>query len=156
MYAWTNKYNTDELFFFPPLYIIYHYLPSSLFISSLLFLHPSHRWLCPSLAHVEAGSSHRPGPLKHSSGRIHQRTRPALLMQMCSHTLIENLRDCGPWNIFFLHSSSTERHTYLRMQLRHMTKHTPSPPPSSVLLQGSVIFGLGWDICHWGVRVVPG
>lgn len=56
--------------------------------SSILPSSPLHRWWCPSLAHMEAGSSHclGPWPLKHSSGRFHHRPRPALLMQMYSYT----------------------------------------------------------------------
>lgn len=56
---------------------------------------PLHRWLPPSPAHIDASPTHCPWlwPLKHSSGRLQQWSSLALLMQMCSPTQIENLRD---------------------------------------------------------------
>lgn len=61
-----------------------------------------------SLTWKQALLAARPRPLKHSSGRLHQRSRPPLVMQMCSHTRIKNWKDSGLWNIFFLH----KRHTH--------------------------------------------
>lgn len=55
---------TNELFFFSSLSLFYLSSIHHLFFSlppSLPPPQPSHRWLSPSLAHMEAGSSHCPG-----------------------------------------------------------------------------------------------
>lgn len=108
--GWTDGI-TWILFLFSS-FLIYENLSSSHQLSSsFLPSSPPRRLWCPSVAHMEAGSSHRPGPrpLKHSSGRFHQRPGSVLLMQMFSYTWIENWRDCGPWNIFF--HTTTQKHT---------------------------------------------
>lgn len=99
--------------------------------------------VCSGLAQMWAGSfvALGPQPLKHSSGRLHQKPGPALLMQICSHTQTEYPRVSGPWNNFF----PAQRHPHcttqvLRTQLRKTTKHSPSPPWPS---------GLPWFCYFW-------
>lgn len=104
---------TNELFFFSSLSLFYlssiHHLffpclPPSLHLNLL-----TGGWAPASLTWKQALLIARgPRPLKRSSGRFHQRPRLALLMQMCSHTWIENLRDCDPWNIFFTQETHTQ------------------------------------------------
>lgn len=81
----TNTFTPGDLAF-PGLlflYFIHHHMHSShthththtLSLAPTFHPPPPHRWLCPDLTHIEAGSSHCPGPrpLKRSSGRFHRR-----------------------------------------------------------------------------------
>lgn len=69
-----------------------------------------------------------PRPLKRPSGRFHQRSRPALIMQMCNRTLKLKKKN----------RKKEKRHTQ-----KHPTTLRPSPPASIVAPAGHCYSWLG-------------